>query len=36
MRESSYISRVLDEEIQVLLKAVPALALEEPKGVGKA
>jgi predicted AAA+ superfamily ATPase len=35
MRGSSYISRVLDEELQVLLKAVPALALEGPKGVGK-
>jgi uncharacterized protein len=35
MRVSAYISRVLDEELQVLLKAVPALALEGPKGVGK-
>jgi hypothetical protein len=36
MRGIPYISRVLDEELQVLLKAVPALALEGPKGVGKA
>jgi uncharacterized protein len=35
MRGNAYISRVLDEELQVLLKAVPALALEGPKGVGK-
>jgi hypothetical protein len=35
MRDSTYISRVLDEELLGLLKAVPALALEGPKGVGK-
>jgi hypothetical protein len=35
MRDSKYISRVLDEELLGLLKAVPALALEGPKGVGK-
>ena len=35
MKESSYISRVLDDEPLELLKAVPALTLEGPKGVGK-
>lgn len=35
MRDSSYIKRVLDEELLGLFQAVPAIALEGPKGVGK-
>ena len=35
MRDSAYIPRVLDDELLELLKAVPALTLEGPKGVGK-
>jgi uncharacterized protein len=35
MRDSPHIPRVLDDELLELLKAVPALALEGPKGVGK-
>lgn len=35
MRDSAYIPRVLDGELLELLKAVPALTLEGPKGVGK-
>jgi len=35
MRQNEYISRVLDEELVALLRGVPAIALEGPKGVGK-
>lgn len=35
MQENHYIPRVLDDELTELLRGVPALALEGPKGVGK-
>lgn len=35
MHEKQYIQRVLDEELAGLICAVPAIALEGPKGVGK-
>lgn len=35
MHEKQYILRVLDAELAELIRAVPAIALEGPKGVGK-
>ena len=35
MEKKPYIERVLDDELAALLVAVPAIALEGPKGVGK-
>ena len=35
MRDASYISRVVDDEIRELLTALAAITLEGPKGVGK-
>lgn len=35
MREKAYISRIMDDELSELLKAVQAVALEGPKGIGK-
>ena len=35
MEKKPYIGRILDDELAALLVAVPAIALEGPKGVGK-
>jgi predicted AAA+ superfamily ATPase len=35
MRGATYFPRVCDAELLALLEAVPAIALEGPKGVGK-
>lgn len=35
MAKSAYISRILDAELGELVRSVPAIVLEGPKGVGK-